>query len=393
MRKLFDSISTFAPWGEINIREWDESVKAEFSPYFESPSVIEKNREILRVELINLARIQLFSEYVDLLAWTLELYRSQLKVNKQQILKFMADMMHLEEKSDSAWMSLFQTSQPLSSDTTLYDKSYQFLSTIDALLEGCFKPRFQFVYSIAIYADSGKFPSQKKRLDFGEMRSSFPSSLSAKANLYLKDPYFDLGVNQWRNIGAHKTFSVITENHIELQYGLKIPPKTLNVSEEDLKNIIDWVIRIHTAVRLAGLIIYIENMGQIKPLLGSEPNLRIDQSLTRLCQGLALVGFTCAKLEQDDKTFILTLRCTEEKSKKEAVIHGSQMLDQFATAIEFDRLTADKCEFCAIKVFSIDNEYLGKATVRFFDVVEWTKGNLTMEDYIKRISFEIDKFS
>jgi hypothetical protein len=377
------------PTDGTSIKEWNATTKATFTPFFENSSNIDKNIQLLRVELRNLARILDFPQYIDLLNWTINLYRTQLNIDKDGTYAFLASKIHLAEKSDSAWFSLFQISQELPSDATTYDRVFQIFSTIDSVLEGCYKPRFELLYSFSTKAATGQFPQPNRRMDFGNMKAGFPTSYLTQAQLFLFDPLFGLGVNQWRNIGAHKTFKVYAESNIELSYGMKVPPNSLSISLDQLRAILAWIFRAHTVARMASEIIYLENMTEIKPYIASKPNVRFEQSLTHLCHDLELVGFRCSRLEKTQEKVTLTLHCTSDKDQTEAVIHASQILDQLAMGVEFDQLTTDKYHICEVKVFSVRDEFLGSASVKYSDAIEWTKGKFSMEEYVRLVSFHL----
>ncbi|MCB8976420.1 MAG: hypothetical protein H6657_03225 [Ardenticatenaceae bacterium] len=386
MSKLFNSISSSMPTDDTSIEEWNSATRDAFTPFFENSTSIDKNIQLLRVELRNLARILNFPEYIELLHWTINLYRAQLKIDKDNTCAYLASKIHLVEKSDSTWFSLFQISQELPSDTTAYDRVFQIFSTIDSVLEGCYKPRFELLYAFSTKAANGQFPKSTKRLDFGNMKAEFPNSYATRAQLFLSDPLFNIGVNQWRNIGAHKTFQVFSEGKIEVNYGMRVPPKSLSISLEQLRAILAWIFRTHTVARMASEIIYLENMSEIKPYMASMPNVRFEQSLTHLCHNLKLVGFRCSNLDKSQGKISLTLHCTSDKDQTEAVIHASQILDQLALAVEFDQLTIGKYDICEVKVFSVSDKYLGSANVKYSDAIEWTKGQFSLEEYVKLVS-------
>jgi hypothetical protein len=389
MSKLFNSISSSIPTDGTSIKEWNAATKVAFIPFFENSLNVDENIQVLRVELRNLARILDFPEYVDLLKWTINLYRTQIDIDKDAAHAFLASKIHLDEKSDSAWFSLFQINQELSSDATIYDRVFQIFSTIDSVLEGCYKPRFELLFSFSTKATTGQFPQPSRRMDFGKMKADFPSAYVTQAQLFISDPLFGLGVNQWRNIGAHKTFKIYSENNIELNYGMRVPPNSLSLSLDRLQSVLAWIFRTHTVARMASVIIYLENMAEIKPYMASKPNVRLEQSLVHLCHDLELVGFSCLNLEKTKEKISLTLQCTSEKDKTEAVIHASQILDQLARSVEIDQLTTDKYHICEVKVFSTRNKHLGSASVKYSDAIEWTKGKFSMEEYVKLVSFHL----
>jgi hypothetical protein len=388
MQKIFESIKS-GKLPNVSIEDWNATVRTEFSPFFQTPEIIDKHRELLRIELMNLARISPFKEYVELLSWTIQLYRTQINSDKHNCINHLAKNIFQTIKSDSVWISLFQTHINSDSFDSLHDSVYQILRDIDTILEGCYKPHFQILYAFATKSVNGLFPSDKKRLDFGEMRADFPKSLQSQARLYLENPETHLPVNQWRNIAAHKTFKVLSETEIELQYGMDIPPKVQVVSPETLNKVLHWITQIHATVRLASVIIYLEYTDDIRPLIGSQPDLRMESWLISLCHSLSIMGFECQAINESSQTFILAIANKSDRAPEEALAHSSQVLDQLSLALELDPVKKGKYEFCAISLVDPTGHNLASATVKITDALDWIAGKLSMEDYANKVTFDV----
>jgi hypothetical protein len=389
MYKMFKSLKSSTPPFDVTIEDWNATVRTEFSPFFQTPKTIEKNRELLRTELMNLARISPFKEYVNLLSWTIQLYRTQINNDKHNCINHLAQNISQTIKSDSVWISLFQTHASSGSFDSFHDSVYQILHDIDTILEGCYKPHFQILYAFAIKSISGSFPSDKKRLDFGEMRVKFPKNLQPQARLYLENLETNLFVNQWRNIAAHKTFRILSETEVEFQYGMDIPPKVQVVSLETLNKVLCWITQIHTTIRLASVIIYLEYMHDIRPLIGLQPELRIESWLISLCHSFSIVGFECQTINESNRTFILTIADKSDRAPEEALAHSSQVLDQLSFALELDPVKKGKYEFCTISLVDPTGYNLASATVKITDVLDRAAGKLSMEEYANKVIFDV----
>lgn len=294
------------------------------------------------------------------------------------------------ERADAAWMSLFQTRALTDENCSLYDSVYQTFSDIDAILEGCYKPLFQILYSVVVKSESGGYPSDKKRIDFGEMRSKFPLKFQTAAKLYLEDPKINLPINQWRNIAAHKMFTVKSKSEIELKYGIKLPYKIKILHPDILREILFWVINDYITLRMANLIICFEYMADFQPLLPEKPNIRLDQWLTGLCHNLAIVGFPCIATEESNETYILIVQNHYKKPTRDAIIQASQALDQLSTALTADLLIKGTYKYAAIKLLDSEGNYLAKAAVKLSDAISLTKGELKLKDYIERVDFHFE---
>lgn len=387
MRKLINNIKTKELIDKYSVEDWNATVKKHFTPFFQNEAIVDKNIELLRTEIVNLSFIFQHQEYIDLLSWTLNIYRAQIGKDKNNFIKFLVKVFPNIERANAAWMSLFQTRGLTDENCFLYDSAYQTFSDIDAILEGCYKPLFQILYGIVVKSESGSYPSCKKRIDFGEMRSKFPPKFQTVAKLYLEDPKTNLSINQWRNIAAHKTFAVKSDTEIELQYGIKRPYKIHIISPGILREILSWVINVYNTLRLANVIICFEYMEDIQPLLSEKPNIRLDQWLTGLCHNLSIVGFPCIATEESNETYILVLQNHYKKSTQDAIIHASQALDQLSAALQADLLIKGKYKYASIKLLDSEGNYLAKATVEISDAISLTKGELKLKEYIERVDF------
>ncbi len=390
MRKLINNIKTKELIDNYSVEDWNATVKKHFAQFFQNEDIIDQNIELLRTEIVNLSFIFPHQEYLDLLYWTLNIYRTQIGKDKKTFIKFLAKAFSSIERADAAWMSLFQTRALTDENCSLYDSVYQTFSDIDAILEGCYKPLFQILYGAVVKSENGGYPSNKKRIDFGEMRSKFPLKFQTVAKLYLEDPQINLPINQWRNIAAHKTFTVKSDTEVELKYGIKLPYKIQIISPDILREILSWVINVYITLRLANVIICFEYMEDIHPLISEKPNIRLDQWLTGLCHNLAIVGFPCMATEESSETYILVLQNHYKKPTRDAIIHASQALDQLSTALTADLLIKGKYKYAAIKLLDSEGNYLAKAAVKISDAISLTKGELKLKDYIERVDFHFE---
>src|SRR5665648_10557 len=109
------------------------------------------------------------------------------------------------------------------------EKINYYFKVIHEILEGVFKPRFRLFDKFINYYTKGTYYDNSK-IDFGQIIQNFPDLESVPATLYLKDPYFSITTNQWRNISAHKTFE-INKDSISIEYGKK-NIKTLSINFE-----------------------------------------------------------------------------------------------------------------------------------------------------------------
>jgi len=282
--------------------------------------------------------------------------------------------------------------QPNPTDFSERDKISYYFKVIDEILEGVFKPRFRLFDNFINYYTKGTYYDSSK-IDFGQIIQNFPISESVSASLYLKDPYFSITTNQWRNISAHKTFT-INKDSIKIEYGKK-NIKTLNISFEQLKMILDWSQDIYRVIRLAEVFISLNFIKEVVDNLGGtdKMNLRFESVLMHLIHNIQIVGFQFLSTIEQDKTFILRLKKKNNFDLKDSVIHASQFLEHIASAVYDDEFTRDKFTDVQVQVMDDNNEKFASSTVRISSAMRKLKKEINLDEYIQCIDFNINNFA
>ena len=72
MKKLIDGINKGHVPKDYTVEDWNGAIRIFFGPYFRRKSLLTSQRELLRTELVNLAKIQPYREYTELLKWLLK---------------------------------------------------------------------------------------------------------------------------------------------------------------------------------------------------------------------------------------------------------------------------------------------------------------------------------
>ncbi|MDZ4194253.1 MAG: hypothetical protein U1D65_19885 [Pseudomonas sp.] len=194
---------------------------------------------------------------------------------------------------------MFETSTPLKSGTAIQDRAYQLFSKIDGVAKGCFKPQLQILFSFDQRDAEQLWPSNVGQMDFGALVAGFPTRLRAQVPQLLADPDLSISINQWRNIAAHKNFRLVGPRTIEITYG-KGAIQTRSLGLHRLRKVWHWLLRAHTAVRLANTITYIEHMEELHSLGIPTPDIRLFTKLINIAHSLSTVGFKTTG-QQDKK--------------------------------------------------------------------------------------------
>ncbi|MDQ1591884.1 MAG: hypothetical protein QOG71_2511 [Pyrinomonadaceae bacterium] len=386
MKKLIDGINKGRAPRDFTVDDWNAAVRVFFGPYFRRKSLLKSKRELLRTELLNLAKILPFPEYTDLLLRLLKTYRSVLRNHTNDSYNFLSLIFQDTIIADEKWMSLVIMHEPLSKEAPLTDRVYQKFDLLDAILEGSYKLHLRLLYGFALKYTGNQFPSNVRTLDFGAMVSTFPSTLASSCKLLLEDPEHLIKVNQWRNIAAHKNFIMKTSRTFEIEYGNQ-PRRIKRLTNASLERTLRWTILTLNTVRLCNLIIYVEHMHELKAAGLQVVPVRLESRLTGLCHNLGIVGFRCVSYYDRQSQFTLVLQNELDRPLKDAIIHASQVLAQLSTALNSALSHRVRINRAAVQLVDKNGNELATASVNIDDALAFTNKKIRMKKYISQIDF------
>ncbi len=381
---LFKSL-TFT--NEFSVEDWNSLLNTTLRVYFRTQEVFDGNKEVLRTELFNYFKFHknevLFSLFVE----TFRELQLAIEDNKVLAIKELAKDFYEVSDTDLKWMTNFLT-HPEHSKFSEHDKIYFYFKVIDDIVEGCFKPRFTLFYRFVLY-NINKTYSDTSKSDFGKLINEFPVSKVARYNLYLKDPIFGIHINQWRNIAAHKSFSIQKDN-ITVSYGKK-SIKTENISYDGFYKTLDWIINVYTVLRFSEVLIDLNFIEDIVKELGgtNKIKIRFESSLVHLVSNLQIVGFEFVKSEEENDVFSITLKKKANDELKSSLIHASQCLDKLACSVYDDEFTKDKFKCVRVYVVDLELSQTMSATVSIEIALKKVYRKLTQKEYISNITFSI----
>lgn len=376
---------------DFSVDDWNDLIRLKFRSYFQDEKNFISNKEVLRTEIINYIK---FSEKPDLLKlfnWTFEIFKECFERNENLAIIQLSDSFHEISNTDLKWMTNVII-QPNPSDFSERDKTTYYFKVIDEIIEGVFKPRFKLFDKFFNYYTKGSY-YDNSRIDFGQIVKNFPDTENANATLYLKDPYFSISTNQWRNIAAHKTFT-INKDSISIEYGKK-NVKTLNINFDQLKLILDWTQDIYRVIRLAEVLINLNFTKEVVESLGGvdKIKLRFESILMHIVNNIQIVGFQFVSTIEKEKMFTLQLKKKNDYDLKDSIVHASQCLDQLACAVNADEFIRDKFTHVQVEVIDEKNKKSACATVKIRIAMSKVQKEMKLDEYIQNIEFEFNKFS
>jgi hypothetical protein len=291
---------------DFSVEDWNALIKLKLGKYFPDETILEKNKEILRTEIINYIRFCTKPEYFKLFEWTFDLYKECIDSDKPRIIKVLADSFNDISNTDMKWMTNVLT-QPDEKEFSERDKISYYFKVIDETLEGAFKPRFKLLDKLVNYKLHGNIPDNSSA-DFGKVIRDFPNQVKGETILFLEDPYFSISTNQWRNIAAHKSFT-INKDDIVVEYG-RNTIQTLTLTYYDFYRIVHWTQDIYRVIRFVQVLTDLNYIEEIVAKLGGTENMsiRFESSLLHIIHNMQIVGFEFVSNEEQDEIFCLNVK-------------------------------------------------------------------------------------
>tara|TARA_R110001583_G_scaffold33438_4_gene112908 strand:- start:239 stop:1414 length:1176 start_codon:yes stop_codon:yes gene_type:complete len=372
---------------DFSVEDWNVLIKLRLGKYIISDNVFEKNKEVLRTELINYIGLSVESENFDLFEWTYSLCADCIKIDKDKTIKIIAGSFQEISNTDMRWMTNVLT-QPDYQKFSERDKISYYFKVIDETLEGVFKPRLKLLDKlIRLKLDQNIIDNSD--FDFGKIIREFPNEFENETSLFLKDPIFSISTNQWRNIAAHKSF-VIKKESVQVKYG-RANIQSVTVSIEEFYKIASWTQDIYRAIRLAQTFTtlnYIEEI--LNELEGTENmNIRFESTLLHIIHNMQIVGFEFVSTEELTDTFCLNVKGKLNHDLKSSLIHASQCLDKLSCAIYDDEFTKDDFENIRISILDDESNKLASATIPIDIALKKVKSEISQDEYLDNMKFDI----
>ena len=390
MRKTLQSLMEYRLPVSVTREDWKNAAQLAFAPYFRRPSQLTKNIDSFMIEMRNLARIWSYPEHMALLEWCLALHRRVLRLDRSGAYKEMHKLFPNMQVSDERWLDMFQLTTHLGPNAAPRDRVSQLFHTIDGVGEGCFKPQLQIVYSFAHREVAGTWPSDVFSLDFGTLVADFPQRQRVPPSVLLRDPDLCLSVNQWRNIAAHKSFALVRPQTVQITYGKGTTKCTRQLGLNRLRHVSAWLIRTHSAVRLANTIAYIEHMKEIVALGQPNTGRPLSSSLLGIAHGLSTVGFESVEWRTERGEGILTVKDRYARNPRHALIHASQQLVALSIGVLVDVATQSSISKVSIQLRAPDDGIFGRARVSVSDADAFSLRKLSLSSYMDRIEWIVE---
>jgi hypothetical protein len=386
VQKLLTGVDRFGGIPSYSVEDWNSAVASMFGPYVRRRSILRSRRELLRSELINLAKIQVAPNGPALLSTLVRTYRRAIYADRDASLNFLVDRFVDMGRSDQNWITLAVTHEPLSCAYGLSERAAQKFAILDTVLEGCCKPHAVIAAGFGEWRRRKSIPADIGTRDFGNVLSLLVPAYGRRVERLVRDPFHGIEFNQWRNIAAHKSFRVVTRSTIELVYGRRRQVKRITYAALD--RVMRSAVEALSIIRMASTLVYIEFMPDLCAIGLPRATIPLESQMVGLCHNLFVVGFRCIHYGGEGKSFVLELEDQLDREPLKSVIHASQILDQIGVALEFDPTRSSRYTTVGIRVLDRTGAYAGGASIGLDDILNATKRALSQKERLARTTFD-----
>jgi hypothetical protein len=373
---------------DFSVEDWNSLTKLKLGKYFHEESVFNKNKELLRTELINYIMFCEKSDYLKLFEWSFDLCKECIDIDKEKTIKIFADNFIEISETDMRWMANVLT-QPEYELFLERDKISYYFKVLDEILEGVFKPRLKLLDILINFKMYG-LVNDNESFDLGRLIRNFPTQIRNDTRLFIEDPIFNISTNQWRNIAAHRSF-IINRDNIIIKYG-RDNVETLTISYDDFYKIVQWTHEIYRVLRLSQVLIEINYIKEIVAELGEIDNFRIrfESQLLHIIHSLQIVGFKFLSTEVYADTFCINVNGKINHEVQSSLIHASQFLDKISHAIYNDMFVRDIFLKTEIRILDGDQNKLASAMISINIAIKKVRSEIDLEEYLNNMIFEIN---
>lgn len=385
MSNLIKEITKF-PSLKYSTKDWNDAVLLYFSPFLRRKYIIKQHTEIFRSELVNLAIIQ-NNNHLDLLSKLIKINRSIIYKNPISAFNFLIECFEGTVKADENFMNIYLTQSKPSNKIPLQDRIIKLFDLLDSTLEGSYKLQLRIIFGFAMKKSTGSFPTNISNHDFGALTSYIKDTYSNISEELTKDKEHNINVNQWRNIAAHKTYTVKSSRTIEIKYG-RNPGRTKRISYASLNRILSWAVKCNYSSRMANLLIYLEFMPELKKAGLPNLHLRLDSAMVNYIHNMNIVGFKCIEYGTEKGNFVVTIQDLQQRNPKDAIIHASQTLDILSLNIELDPTIHNRNKYVLIRLVNSQKKYLAGVKALYKNSKNWAKEKVSIKKRLDQTIFD-----
>jgi len=307
----------------IKLEKIKEAVIASLEPYFDNKNVLEEFAiEVLIPESINLLKLQKDKWFFEMFKKCLSTYRLAKSRDPQSCFESCALWQPQILQSLSKYWSVLHLEQN-KNILEIEEFLHESLRNIGDIIEGLTKPYLKaLLHQIKITKGIKTSIKEIDSLDLGTIIRELIQT-SGYAGLFMPPPW-KIRLNQWRNIAYHHTAKV-ENNKIICWYGKAPNTKKIQLSRNELLQVVHTIFNVHKALKLAYTLFFVDNIKEINKF-SPFAEVRNEAKFLNFAAGLASQGFEIIEYKKNTDEAKIVVRDISNLDPDKRRFHASQFL-------------------------------------------------------------------
>ena len=357
-----------------------------FSAYFVNKRTFNLYIDLLCMEFVKYNKIVADKKIFSFFESKIFDYQNLYIFQKESFLELMKTMYEIDEESSNNYMSICINQHSIKG-LSKYDDLDNMMKMIGDLLEECLYRNLRLLYGFVYFNANNIISPKLFSLNFGELVCELKNHLTDPT--ILNDFIYNISLNQIRNICKHKTYKLINDKEIRVEYGTT-NKKTAIIKYDDILKILKNINLFNSAIKLLFNLIYLDIMPEIQHDLIYD-NIRLEESFSSLFYNLRYLNFRIIKygLNKQNNIFELffeDIDCSGNTQNR--IILISQNFPRIAAYIDDDKILNISPDKIKIYLF-YNNIEIANTAVQYNLALDYTHKKINTVELINNTEFNI----
>jgi len=342
-------------------------------PFFTNLDVLEKHAIEVAGEVVNLASVRSDQRAESVFDHIRDIYSKAQAADAVAAYRCAAFFQPHIEAGVSEYWSLLYLEVP-KADLELPELKHEVFRGIGTMLEACLQPYLrEMVGMLRIGRGKLLIESDLLTLSLGNIVGEL-ADITRREDIYSPQPW-GIRLNQWRNIAQHYRASTIGD-HVRIVAGRGKTEKRLELTRDELNDVLRLVCLYHGAVKLARTLFFVDNIRAIAPNLPViEP--RPESIMFAFVASVSTQGFRVTDVQTSEGDIQIWLQDLRPDEQPKRMIHASQLVYPLwsTTDAAILRVHYARSDDDPIVTFSATAE----------ECLALTEGRISMTEFVDRV--------
>lgn len=364
-----------------------ENVQNVFSKYLVNRQrTLKLYMDLLFLEFIKYNKIKKSSKFFIFFESEILNYKNLKDRYQKDFLNLMKIMFEINEEAGNNYMSICFNQHSIN-NFSKYNDLDNMMKMMGDLLEECLYRNLRLLYGFIFFMKNLIIPPNLFDINFGGLIIELKKYLSDPT--FLNDYIYNIPLNQLRNICKHKTYKLINDQEIQVEYGSN-KKKIVIIKYDDILKLLKNINLFNTTITLIFNLIYLDIIPDIHQDLNYD-NIRLENSFSSLFYSLRYLNYKIIKYGLNTKNNIFEM-CFEDVDNIDNTLNRiiliSQNFSRIAKYIYDDKILNISPD--AIKISLIyNNMEFANAIISYDHALNYIMKKNDIVELINNIEFNI----